>query len=285
MEPPLISIVIPTCNSAHIIANCLRSIRKQDYPQSRIEIIVVDCFSDDDTFKIAEKFGAKVVFFKCGPLKAREIGFELSKGELILFLDSDQMLKTRSCLRRAVALSGKYDILHFEEFSLPPATWLQALMRMDKKLTQEVSYNLNLLEGVLYPRFFKRHILDKAFQSIPSEILGHIAEHEDVVLLWETHKVSHNIGTVKDAVWHKDPETLLVLWKKMYRYGKSSIFVKGLYDQPVSYKQIFRIKQIIRLLKQPWNAALITFLLTVKMIPYKLGQIVGHVSEGVLNAF
>jgi glycosyltransferase involved in cell wall biosynthesis len=280
MKVPLISIVIPTCNSAHVIANCLQSIRKQDYPQSKIEIIVVDCFSDDDTSQIAEKFGARVIFFKCGPLKARKIGFEMSKGDLILFLDSDQMLKTRNCLKRAVAMAANYDILHFEEFSLPPATWLQALMRMDKKLTQEVSYKMKPLEGVLYPRFFKRSVLDKAFQSIPSEILGYVAEHEDVILHWETYEVSRNIGTVKNAVWHKDPETLLVLWKKMYGYGKSSIFIRGLYDQPVSHKQIFRIKQIIRLLKQPWKAILIVFLLVIKIIPYKLGQIVGYVIEG-----
>jgi len=271
MEFPLISVVIPTCNSAHVLGDCLLSIRKQDYPQDRIEILVVDCFSKDDTSAIAKSFGAQIFFSRCGPLGARKTGFEKSMGDLILFLDSDQMLKTRDCLKRAAAMSEEYDVFHFEEFSLPPTTWLQLLMRLDKETTQEVSYGLNLFEGVLYPRFFKRDILDKAFQSIPSEILGFISEHEDVVLHWEAYKVSSKMGTVKDAVWHRDPQNLLVFWKKMYRYGKNSNVVRGWYDQPVSCKQAFRIKQIIHLLKQPWKAVLIAFLLMLKVIPYKLG--------------
>jgi glycosyltransferase involved in cell wall biosynthesis len=284
MKYPLISIVIPTCNSEQVLANCLFSIKKQDYPQDRIETTVVDCLSNDNTAQIAKKSGARVLFHKCGPLKARKIGFEMSTGDLILFLDSDQTLKTRDCLRRAVAMSTKYDILHFEEFSLPPTTRLQELMRIDKKITQEVSYDLSPLEGVLYPRFFKRYVLDKAFQAIPSEILASISEHEDVVLHWETYKVSRKIGTVKNAVWHKDPETLLFLLEKMYKYGKTGNIIRGQYDQPVSYKQTFRIKQIIHLLKQPWNAALIVLFLTVKTIPYKLGQIIGYVSKNYLIA-
>jgi glycosyltransferase involved in cell wall biosynthesis len=275
MEVPLISVVIPTCNSADVLADCLLSIRNQDYPQDKIEIIVVDCFSKDGTSHIAKRFRARVFFAKCGPLGARKIGFEKSLGDLILFLDSDQMLKTRDCLMRAVALSDKYDFLHFEEFSLPPRTWLQLLLKMDTKIRQEVSYNLSGLEGVLFTRFFKRHILDKVFRSIPPGILYSISEHEDAVLHWEAHKVSNKMGTVKDAVWHRDPKSLLVFWKKMYRYGKSGNVVKGWYDQPISYKQAFRIKQIIRLLKQPWKAAPVAFLLMLKTVPYMLGQIIG----------
>jgi len=274
MKVPLVSVVIPTCNSANVLADCLLSVRKQDYPQDRIEILIVDCFSKDGTSRIAKEFGAKVLFSKCGPLGARKIGFEKSLGNLILFLDSDQMLKTRDCLKRAVALSGKYDFLHFEEFSLPPASWLQLLLKMDTEIRQEISYNLSSLEGVLFTRFFKRHILDKVFQSIPPEILYSISEHEDAVLHWEAHKVSSKMRTVKDAVWHRDPRSLLVFWKKMYRYGKSSNVVKGWYDRPVSYKQAFRMKQIISLLKQPWKAMLVTFLLMIKAVPYKIGQIV-----------
>lgn len=274
MKVPLLSVVIPTCNSANDLADCLLSIRKQDYPQDRIEIIVVDCFSKDSTSQVAKRFGARVLFSKCGPLGARKIGFEMSLGDLILFLDSDQMLKTQDCLKRAVVSSDMYDFLHFEEFSLPPTTWLQLLLKMDTQIRQEVSYNLSSLEGVLFTRFFKRHILDKVFQSIPPEILYSISEHEDVVLHWEAHKVSSKMGTVKDAVWHRDPQSLLMFWKKMYRYGKNSNVVRGWYDRPVSYKQVFRIKQSMRLLKQPGKAVLVAFLLMLKMVPYKLGQIV-----------
>ena len=49
---PLVSVIIPTKNSAEFIGKCLRSIVKQSY--KNIEIIVVDNYSTDKTREIVE---------------------------------------------------------------------------------------------------------------------------------------------------------------------------------------------------------------------------------------
>jgi glycosyltransferase involved in cell wall biosynthesis len=55
-----VSVVITTKNEEKNIANCLESIKRQTYPQNRIEIIVVDNNSTDGTKEIARKYTKKV---------------------------------------------------------------------------------------------------------------------------------------------------------------------------------------------------------------------------------
>jgi glycosyltransferase involved in cell wall biosynthesis len=54
MNKSLVSIIIPTKNSARTIQACLESCKDQTY--QNIEIIVVDNFSTDGTFEIAKKY-------------------------------------------------------------------------------------------------------------------------------------------------------------------------------------------------------------------------------------
>lgn len=60
---PLISIIIPTYNVGDILSGCLESVKKQDWPQEKIEIIVVDGGSKDKTMRarrlwLIEKWGS-----------------------------------------------------------------------------------------------------------------------------------------------------------------------------------------------------------------------------------
>lgn len=57
---PKITISVPTYNAAADLPDCLTSIRKQNYPQDKIEIIVADGGSEDNTVEIAKRFGVKV---------------------------------------------------------------------------------------------------------------------------------------------------------------------------------------------------------------------------------
>lgn len=61
MEPPFVSVVIPTLNSAHEVDACITALRAQDYPVSRFEIIVADNGSTDGSTERLEKLGVKVV--------------------------------------------------------------------------------------------------------------------------------------------------------------------------------------------------------------------------------
>src|SRR3989304_4834253 len=71
MEKPTVSILIPTLNASSVLGNCLESIKKQNYPAEKIEIIVADGGSSDGTVEIAKKYGAGDAWSK---LKTGEAG-------------------------------------------------------------------------------------------------------------------------------------------------------------------------------------------------------------------
>ena len=91
---PLVSVVIPTYNRARTIIRAINSVLCQTY--DNVEVIVVDDCSQDDTENvIASEYGnnRRVMFHKLdhnsGACKARNIGVQLSHGEFVAFLDSD----------------------------------------------------------------------------------------------------------------------------------------------------------------------------------------------------
>ncbi|HRH94088.1 MAG TPA: glycosyltransferase [Candidatus Peribacteria bacterium] len=103
MEPlPLISVVIPIRNSRAMFEACLQSIRGQDYPSERMEIIVPDAHSTDDGPAIARRFGATVVAndgLMIGP--GRDAGFAAARGEIVALTDADCIVD-KDWLRNAV---------------------------------------------------------------------------------------------------------------------------------------------------------------------------------------
>lgn len=104
MKPfPSISFIIPTRNASFFLSLCLQSIRSQDYPSEKIEILVVDGGSTDNTKEIAKKFGAiiisnKQVFQEPG----KALGTKSASGELVFYIDADNILSTNLWLREMV---------------------------------------------------------------------------------------------------------------------------------------------------------------------------------------
>lgn len=88
---PLVSVVIPCFNSARYLAESIESVRMQTYP--RIEIIVVDDGSTDETARIARSYGVHYIYqVNRGISAARNTGIRHGKGKYVLFLDHDDRL-------------------------------------------------------------------------------------------------------------------------------------------------------------------------------------------------
>lgn len=87
---PFVSVVMPAHNEEQYISECLHSLKDQDYPADRFEIIVVDNNSTDRTVEIAKSFGVTVLHKESGPVGAvRNHGVAHAQGEVIAFIDSD----------------------------------------------------------------------------------------------------------------------------------------------------------------------------------------------------
>ncbi len=99
MSNPLISIVIPTYNRAHLIGETLDSIIEQTY--SNWECVIVDDGSTDSTSMVVEEYinkDSRFTFHKRpqerqnGGNAARNFGFEKSNGKYIIWFDSDDLM-------------------------------------------------------------------------------------------------------------------------------------------------------------------------------------------------
>ena len=91
-ENPLVSVIMPAYNARAYIGQAIQSIVEQDY--ENWELIVVDDGSSDGTPEEAMCFGPRVIVIKQkngGPAAARNKGAAAARGELLAFLDADDV--------------------------------------------------------------------------------------------------------------------------------------------------------------------------------------------------
>lgn len=110
---PRVSIIIPTFNSARYIKRSIESILAQSYRD--FEILVVDDGSTDSTVKEIEPFlvDRAVRLFQQnngGPSAARNRGIKESKGDLVMFLDSDDFYLADRIEEGVKALNAKRNV-------------------------------------------------------------------------------------------------------------------------------------------------------------------------------
>ncbi|WP_052259361.1 glycosyltransferase family 2 protein [Flavobacterium sp. KMS] len=120
---PLISIIIPTYNRAHLINEALDSVLAQTY--FNWQCIIIDDGSTDDSVEIIQKYLDLDSRFLCfsrpdnkkkGPSSCRNFGLLQACGDYVIFLDSDDLLAT-TCLENRIqfALQNKeYDFWIFK---------------------------------------------------------------------------------------------------------------------------------------------------------------------------
>ncbi len=92
MLQPLVSVIIPTFNRANWVGEAIASVLAQQY--ERLELIVVDDGSSDHTAHVIRSFGAALTVVRqahAGVSAARNHGVATSHGELVAFLDSDDV--------------------------------------------------------------------------------------------------------------------------------------------------------------------------------------------------
>ena len=87
---PTVSVIVPAHNAAPHLRECLISLRNLKYPADRFEVVVVDNNSTDETPAIARDVGFEpLACARPGPAAARNLGIRQTRGEIVVFIDSD----------------------------------------------------------------------------------------------------------------------------------------------------------------------------------------------------
>ncbi len=111
MDEPLVSVVIPAYNAAPFIRRAIDSVLAQTW--KKLEIIVVDDGSTDETAAIASSYGKPVTLVQKpngGPSSARNLGIRKSRGDWIAFLDADDYWLPEKLERQVILLREKAEL-------------------------------------------------------------------------------------------------------------------------------------------------------------------------------
>ena len=133
-DQPLLSVIMPAHNAAGILPRTLGALRNSDLPRDRWELVVVDDGSDDDTSLIAARYADTVVTLAGkahGPAYARNRGFEVTRGDVIVFIDADCVAHTDTLSRFATLFTEQPDLgAAFGSYdTMPPAAGIVSQYR------------------------------------------------------------------------------------------------------------------------------------------------------------
>ena len=160
---PKVSIILPTYNRAGLIAETIQSILSQTY--SNWELLIVDDGSNDNTEDvIAQIKDERIKFHKAGRIgivgKIKNIAIEKSNGELIAFIDSDDLWDQTKLEKQIVALHQFLDA----GFCLTGGYNF-------KELNKPLGYFYKQKEGIKYDDIFIPFFKSEVATTMPSLIL------------------------------------------------------------------------------------------------------------------
>ena len=205
----LVSVLVPTKNSEKYLEKCLVSIKRQSYP--KIEIIVIDNFSQDKTLKIAKKYTKKV--FQKGPERSAQLNFgaKKAKGKYLYRVDSDFVVDKHHIKNMVEKCEREsFDAIATFNRSDPRKSFWAKVKNLERETYREEDL-------ILASRFLTK----KAFEQVGGFDEELIAA-EDYDLQNRLLKAGFKIGKVKTADTHLgEPDSIWQIAKESFYYGET----------------------------------------------------------------
>ncbi len=272
MTQPLVSVIVPTRNSAEFLDACLKSIKNQTYPA--IELIVVDRDSTDATKQIAEEYTDHVL--NQGPERSaqRNYGVANAKGKYVAIIDSDMEL-TPNVIEEAVnAMATGVAAVIIPEESFGIGFWAKC-----KQLERSFYIGNDDIEA---PRFCSKPLYeqiggyDEKLVSGEDWELGYRLHAEGTVVHIQS-LIRHNEGHLKLGRTLKKKFYYARLAKAYFGAVSSSASISGGAGPLARYKLFFsRPKTLI---KQPFISSGMLLMKTCEYIYGGVGYLLGNVSR------
>lgn len=236
---PLVSMIVPCWNEEETVVATVETIRALNYPQSKIEIIVVDDGSTDGTWDEMQKlkhFKNVRIFTKenGGKHTANNLGIKESTGEYIATIDADTFLKEDALCEIMYEFRNDKDLDSIGSTILVknPKTIIQYAQMIEYQMFSVTKVLLALIQGALVVpgafSVYKRSVFDRIGYFIDGHKL------EDLELTYRMQHHGMKVGQTHKAIAYTNaPDSFAKLWSQRKRWGYG--FLRNTYD----YKSMF----------------------------------------------
>jgi hyaluronan synthase len=273
-EAPMLSVLIPAYNEGAMVENSIESAAAADYPRDRLEIIVVDDGSRDDTWHYIERSAARHpglvtavrLARNLGKRGALAVGFRRARGAIFVTMDSDSVIE-RGALRamagplrdpRVGAVAGKVVALNRRAGLLPRMLHVRFVLAFDfLRSAQSVFRTVYCCPGALaaYRASAVRAVLERWERQ---RFLGVTCTYgEDRALTNFLFAAGYDAIYQRLAVVHTlVPQTYNQLCKMFLRWDRSFIreeirFSRIVWKRPLAYRLVALFETTVTNLRYP----------------------------------
>ncbi len=187
---PRVSAAITTFNQAPYIGDAIRSVLQQSYTD--VEIIVVDDGSVDETPDVVAQFGHDVRYIRQrnrGVAGARNRAVEASRGELIAFLDGDDLWEP-SKLARQVEFYDRYPSAGLLASDALLFDGTRTLWERSLSWTIFASNDAPYVIGQFYTAFLERNSISTTSQvMVPAAVLREIGPSRETLAVGSDYEL------------------------------------------------------------------------------------------------
>ncbi|HEF0357514.1 TPA: glycosyltransferase family 2 protein [Clostridioides difficile] len=239
-EYPMVSILVPAHNEAKVIGRTVESLLLLNYPKSKMELIVINDNSSDNSKEILEDIKNKYNNYNFtiintdsltggkGKSNALNIGYTISKGDFIAVYDADNT-PDRNALRYLVqtivmndelgAVIGKFRTRNKNKNLLTKFINIETLsFQWMSQAGRWQLFNLCTIPGT---NFILRRSIIEEIGGWDSKAIA-----EDTEISFRIYKLGYKIKLVPQSItWEQEPETVKVWIKQHTRWAKGNIYV------------------------------------------------------------
>ena len=235
------------------------------------EIIIVDS-SIEDHYKDYENISCIKYIHDVNSnfLRARFNANKVASGDYVLLLDSTRIIN-KEVLIDCINLSKTNDMIIIPEINKSKSKILNEHNAAKIDINYVLS-NCNPVNGIFLPRFYKKKILDEAFNNVLNNInkneINNICSLEDRMLYLESLKISNKVGVCENYLIHRETDSLISYIKKYYRYGKCNyyVFSKVLKYSYLGNPDIKKGNKKIIIRNNSWKNKILFFIRTISFI-------------------
>ena len=163
---PSLTVIIPAYNEGAMVLQSIESAAKADYPHDRLEILVIDDGSKDDTWsyisRAARRYPQLVTALRQesnrGKREALALGFSRARGEVLVTIDSDSVIERGALLALAGpfrdpkvgAVAGRVEVYNRRHSIIPRMLQVRYMLSFDMlRATESVYRNVYCCPGAL----------------------------------------------------------------------------------------------------------------------------------------